>query len=300
MASDDFAGTGALDGNWTATSGTAPERSSGAAISASGFRHAHYSGASFADDQYSEGVVELLSSGFTDNGVQVRASVTNGGTWYRLRMCPSCGDLEIRKRVSFSESSVASGGTVATSGFPFSHTLRLEVEGTALRAYLDGVLTISTTDASIASGAPGFGITDGDGQLLSWAGGDLTPPADEDHVDSDTGSGTEGTIFLEVGPVGADSGSAAESANFGASLAISDAGTGTESVSIAVTTAGTDTGTGSDAGTQGVPAVNQDHVASDTATSGEFALVLRVEAQRTFTHFLVGATTGKGLAKFKP
>lgn len=181
MATDDFLGTGALSGNWTATLGSAPERSSGVAISASGTRWAHYSGASFADDQFAEAEVSVISTGFSSNGVTVRASTTNGGTFYGLRINGSSGDVAITKRASFSgpaDIAASAGGIVPTSGFTFTHTLRLEAEGTTLRGYLDDVEVVSTTDATITSGAPGIQMTDGDGHIDNWEGNDLAGGTD--------------------------------------------------------------------------------------------------------------------------
>ena len=57
-------------------------------------------------------------------------------------------------------------------------TLRLEVRGTTLRLYQNGVLKLTAIDASLTGGGPGFEFAhdvDGSRVLDDWAGADLPP-----------------------------------------------------------------------------------------------------------------------------
>jgi hypothetical protein len=105
-----------------------------------------------SDDHYAEADIFLNTAGFNTAAVCCRVSSTNSGTYYFARMCPSCGNLAVGRRASFSTTEFATGGTITTTMPAGPFRLRLEVQGSDLRAYVDGVLTISTTDTNITTG----------------------------------------------------------------------------------------------------------------------------------------------------
>jgi hypothetical protein len=176
-ATDDFErGDGGLGSNWGLVQ-NALAISGGKAVMGSNPSAMRWVAGSFANNQYSEASITLSASGYYMASVIVRASdnTVNGGEFYFARLCGSCGDVSIGKRVAFSQSEFASGGTISTS-IPVTATLRLEVEGTTLRAYVGGVLAVTTTDTDLAAGRPGIQISTGtatDCSIASWAGGDL-------------------------------------------------------------------------------------------------------------------------------
>jgi hypothetical protein len=118
-------------------------------------------------DQYSEGDVTGISG---SSVVFPCVRFTTGGDFYYVWVLSS--NIVINKRVGGAYSQVGPTGPAFTSAFK----CRLEAQGTALRLYVDGVLTISTTDSSIATGQPGLTGIGTTSKLDNWAGGDYTPP----------------------------------------------------------------------------------------------------------------------------
>jgi len=130
-------------------------------------------------DHYSQCDITLTASGFSSSGPTVRFSTTNGGTFYFARLCPSCGDVAIGKRVGFSISEFASGGSVPTSGFPVTRTLKLAVNGSGLEAFLNGTSTLTTTDTAITTSQRGgirIGGTTAHCKVDNWEGNTLSAP----------------------------------------------------------------------------------------------------------------------------
>lgn len=191
VATDDFtrANNNDLGANWTVATSFARWGivSNAAAPSDLGTDCCErYSGATWANNQYSAGLIKALTGTAASDrggGVAVRCS-TSAQTVY-LGICqaasanPDCAILKIVTG-TFTELGSANGGFVATD------TIYLEVQGTALklRKGSGGADLVSVTDSAIASGQAGIGysstITDFD--LESWEGGDFTsafvPPPD--------------------------------------------------------------------------------------------------------------------------
>jgi len=86
-------------------------------------------------------------------GVIARRSDMNNFYYWRWR---SGGGYQLYKRVGGTYSQI--GGTVASGSSPVS--MRLEVQGTTLRGYVDDVLVITETDASVPAGY-GVGLRTG-------------------------------------------------------------------------------------------------------------------------------------------
>ncbi|HWA73260.1 MAG TPA: hypothetical protein VG937_13020 [Polyangiaceae bacterium] len=105
--------------------------------------------------------VKVLSFGGTSTsssyfvGVYARYVDENNHYYIALR---SDGRISIRRKVAGSNSSIGSAitpGDLITTGKWY--TVKLEVSGTTLKAYIDGVLYDTVTDTSFASGKAGLG-----------------------------------------------------------------------------------------------------------------------------------------------
>jgi hypothetical protein len=176
-ATDDFAGTGALSGNWTHQTATTVTRASDHMTGGNGaFGYAFWNADAFNDDQYAEGVVGGVGLNPVYVGVTVRASGT-GGSYNNYFLYIDTSDAYLGKTVAGSFSALVTftgGGVLAGS----SATYRLEAEGTTLRAYKNSVqLGTDQTDSSLASGSAGVGGYDSAGfqtsSLDDWEGGNL-------------------------------------------------------------------------------------------------------------------------------
>lgn len=174
-ATDTFTGTNGTplatySPNWTVNSGVFQIESNAVchnSASASGL--AHWDADVFDDDQYAEAVVSGVDTGSWMTGVAVRVHASaDTGYYYQ----GSSSGSEIGK-------SVAGGRTTLLSGLAAwanTDVVRIEVEGTSIRAYIDGVQQGATqTDSAIASGSSGLcGFNDATLSLLtSWEGGNL-------------------------------------------------------------------------------------------------------------------------------
>lgn len=119
--------------------------------------------ASFPNDQYSQAKVELVAGAeFTRPAVAVRMDAS--GNCYFARLNSTSVDLY--KRVAGTVSYVNdTAQTVVRDTF---YTLKIEVIGTSIKVYLDGVEKLSSTDSSLTSGKPGlYAITQSGGANLS-------------------------------------------------------------------------------------------------------------------------------------
>ncbi len=152
LFSDDF-----QDGNatgWTATSGAwSVVQDSGSYV--------------YYQSSTNEGRTSAGSSSWTNYAVEAKVKVDNFNGSNRAYVCGRWVDannyycasitssaLEIRKKVSGSSSTLVSVGSTQTTGNWY--TVKLEMNGTAIKMYLNGALKLSTTDSSLASGAIGL------------------------------------------------------------------------------------------------------------------------------------------------
>jgi hypothetical protein len=138
-------------------------------VAASGLRAAVItSWAGSTTDQWAE--LKMASgSGSGSPGPAVRSN--GAGTYYFIK-CSIGGTITLQRTVGNSSFALAIG----THNVAVGDVMRLEVQGTTLRTYVNGVLDITFTDSNIASGKPGvYGTTAtifGD----DWAAGDFSTP----------------------------------------------------------------------------------------------------------------------------
>jgi hypothetical protein len=175
VISDDFdRGNGGLGSNWTAAQNPLTILD-GEVVVATNPGSMFWNGGTFAANQWSQADVTVKAAGYYMVSVLVRATQFDGGAFYFARLCGSCGDVAVGKRFDFAQSEFASGGSLGST-VPTTRTLRLEAEGTSLRAYVNESLIVSTTDVSISGGRPGIHISTSnasDASINNWSGGDL-------------------------------------------------------------------------------------------------------------------------------
>lgn len=147
----------------------------------------NYNG-SAPNDQYSECSIAQLLSG--DTGPFVRQSLS-AQTYYYLSIPAALGSV-----VTATLKKVVAGvsTTIATANvFPnVDDDFKLEVIGTALACYQNGLLFLQATDSSIASGYYGFKINNpaslGDIQIGSWDGGSASLGITQEAVENFDGT----------------------------------------------------------------------------------------------------------------
>ena len=140
---------GGLGTDWTALVGTNPYSiisNVAASNGASAENCTVYNAFSPAANQWAQvTVTQAASNAFV--GPAVRGS---GTSWYVFYA--DNASRALYRIVSGTPTSLASSGT----GFAVNDVMRLEVEGTTLRAYVNGVLWTSVTDSSLSSGNAGM------------------------------------------------------------------------------------------------------------------------------------------------
>lgn len=176
--SDDFAGTGAVSGNWAVTRNSL-SRDAGNLVggSANDYNNMLWSANSFAAAQYSQMVIAASNSFYCN--VSVRASGTWGaGTWSHYCLVANPGsDFRLERWVNNSQTSnsLVSLGTPPANG----DTVQLEIDANYnLSVYVNGSLRATYNDTStptaLASGSVGCGCYSTNSRIESWEGGDIT------------------------------------------------------------------------------------------------------------------------------
>ena len=187
VATDAFTGA-SLNANWSLiTPGTA-------VINVDGLGHmicehstegiVRWTGNSFSDNQYS--LIKVISWSNLDDafvGVVARCSADTdtNADYYEYRAQDVNTGLGTQSRPFVLQKVVNGTPTVLASGNVScgdNSTIAIEVEGTALRGYVDGVLQHSSTDSSLTTGRPGA-MNSRNGSILAddWDGGDVTASA---------------------------------------------------------------------------------------------------------------------------
>jgi hypothetical protein len=170
-ATDTFTGTNGdpLSANWTVQVGTWQIISNTAYSGNAAFPNiAWWDADTFNDDQYAQGKIGTLSNG---GGVAVR--LDSGGDGYYLSVNSAGGG-----EVTLNRLDAGSATTIQTiTGLTIASfdTWRLEVTGTTLKVYQNGVQRgTNQTDATHTTGAAGMTITgSNDAQIDDFEGGNL-------------------------------------------------------------------------------------------------------------------------------
>jgi hypothetical protein len=147
---DDFE-RASLGSNWSSANGAQIYNSSDfGGSTAATYNLAYWTGSTLANDQYSEIVLAALPAG---HEAIAAVRVTDVGNFYGLRV--KTDTFEIFKVVA------GTSTTLLDLGLPYpdvGNTVRLEISGTTLKAYLNGTLRNQTTDSALTGGSPGLAV----------------------------------------------------------------------------------------------------------------------------------------------
>jgi hypothetical protein len=179
-ASDDF--NASLSGNWTNwTNGCVTTMGVVVDTVVSDYNGCFYSGASFANDQYSQATLTGVQE---YPGVGVRMSSCSGGCGYGLFIDFDGAFCEVQKITNGAFVATISGTDCSSAPWAAGDVARLEVIGSSFVIKRNGVVVTSGgSDSTYTSGAPGI-MTFANGlpdetpvtgrNLDDWSGGDIT------------------------------------------------------------------------------------------------------------------------------
>lgn len=152
-------------GNWEIVSNNLVQGTTG-----NSYRKLRWVGAAMDSADYSVEVVARSAS--LGIGPCARCAASTAVTYYGYVIFG--GDAAYLVEITAGGEAILDTGSAITANT--NYTLRLEVEGTAIRGYLNGVLDVSATDASLASGAPGvmaYGGNEAGTYVTTWTATDL-------------------------------------------------------------------------------------------------------------------------------
>lgn len=199
-AIDDFSGSNGqalttYSANWTYSIGAFIINSAFGTVAADVVSQecgAYWNADSFANDQYSEAVIDSVNNGDSYIGVGVRMSA--GGNYYGA-YSNNVGST-LFKLVDGSYTELDTGPL-----FEASDVVRLEVIGTSLKVYLNDEEIMSATDSTHSSGAAGIiGYSNQGNDITSWEGGDLGEGDTQVSVSPITGALSVSGLTPSVNP----------------------------------------------------------------------------------------------------
>lgn len=174
----DRANSSNLGADWAEDSGAWSITSNNVANGTSGntYRKLRWVGAAMDSANYSVEVV--ARSGDSSNGIgpAVRLAASSAVTYYGYVIFG--GDAAYLVEITAGGETILDTGSAITASTDY--TLRLEVDGSTIRGYLNGVLDVSATDASLASGPPGimaYGGGNANTYVTTWTASDLAAAA---------------------------------------------------------------------------------------------------------------------------
>lgn len=217
-----------------------------ASVASGGWNRSYYNTDVGSADMFVQADVTLNNT-FEEAGLIGRAQ--SDSDYYKMKIDRgSGGTVYIYKTVGYGDTQLASGTITISTGV--AYTLRFEIEGTALRAYVNGSLVVSTTDSTFAGGTGSQkGGIGGTGSLSpstfdNFSTGDYASTTPK--TDTESGTGTDAMSVLSI------------------TRTETETGTGTDAASIAITSSDTESG----AGTEGTPAVAFSDTETGTGTDG--------------------------------
>lgn len=170
----DRADSTSLGANWTEDSGAWSIASNNIRCNTSSgaYRKLRWAGAALVSSNYSVEVTARSGANSTGIGPAARCAASSTVTYYGYVIFG--GDRAYLVEITAGgEAILDTGGTVTAST---NYTLRLEVDGSTIRCYLNGVLDCEATDTSLASGAPGimaYGGDEANTYVTTWTASDL-------------------------------------------------------------------------------------------------------------------------------
>lgn len=174
-ASEPFTGTGALSASWTNLQvSCSRDTDRGKGDSTTTYCSAYWSADAFNNDQKSQATA-ITNGGAGTHYAAVGVRMSSGPNWYAQFW--DGGDNDLLKNVAGTVTQIA--GNIITT-VAANDVIRLEVEGTSLRVYLNNVQQgVTQTDSSLASGSAGIAFFDNGSRIDDWEGDNLGgAPAD--------------------------------------------------------------------------------------------------------------------------
>ena len=158
-----------------------PQVVSNSLNSQSSFWSISYYNQTTTNNQYSQIDISAVQSvGSYASGVMVRIQTNSSWDSYRATVYNNSGTitLMLRKIVGGTDSPLSSysvgSSNTAISALP--HTIKLTAVGSTISVYVDGMLTIQGTDATLTNGYPGIWMDPTNGTIAvmdNWAGGSM-------------------------------------------------------------------------------------------------------------------------------
>lgn len=166
---DDFnRADGALGTPWVVVEGALAISSNKVVAPSGAGPHTSRYNQTFTANQWAEAAVVGNLTGGHAIGPAVHI---NGTDLYYLWLGSTTNTVEIVRRLSGSYATLGSATAVPAG------TMALEIVGTTIKAYVNGTVALTVTDANIATGQPGILGNDGSGQTLdNWRGGNGAYP----------------------------------------------------------------------------------------------------------------------------
>ena len=156
-------------GNWEIVSNNLVQGTAG-----NSYRKLRWVGAAMDSSDYSVEVVARSAN--LGIGPCARCAASSAVTYYAYVIFG--GDAAYLVEITAGGETILDTGSAITAST--NYTLRLEVDGSTIRGYLNGVLDVSATDASLASGPPGimaYGGGNANTYVTTWTASDLAAAA---------------------------------------------------------------------------------------------------------------------------
>ena len=174
----DRANSSNLGADWAEDSGDWAITSNNVANGTTGntYRKLRWVGAAMDSANYYVEVVARSGGGSNGIGPAVRLAASSAVTCYGYVIFG--GDAAYLVEITAGGETILDTGSAITASTDY--TLRLEVDGSTIRGYLNGVLDVSATDTSLASGPPGimaYGGNNANTYVTTWTASDLAAAA---------------------------------------------------------------------------------------------------------------------------
>ncbi len=171
----------------------------------SGAAAVYFSAASVSSDQYVQAKFRKLSALSMNLAILARLQATPGGgadtdSYYWLRYNNDDGLWTIRKTIGGTATVPNSNQWADTIGVGEERTARLEVVGTTITAYIDGVQRLQVTDAALSGGYAGFRLSGNASSTTGYTIDDFEA-GNVDSAASTTIAGASNTFYnLNISP----------------------------------------------------------------------------------------------------
>jgi hypothetical protein len=200
-SSDNFnRANGAIGSNWTLQQNGLNVSSNQIIGSTGGASNTAFWNANpFAPGQFAQATITALNGTTDFPGVTVLASGTGGSSTY-YDCVENSTTIFLQRVVSAATTNLTNTASTGAAG----DVLRLEVTPSgALTCYKNGVSTLTQTDTTITSGAPGLLVSGNVATMDNWSGGNLHPLAhldvEQDWSKTQHFQGNGGTCAMSAG-----------------------------------------------------------------------------------------------------